>query len=279
MKNFRKIALTAAIITTGIVSFTANADESMTTTQTSKNKIMSEVKETKEEMKAHYEEMKAQRKNMIEENKELLNQAKENREDFKEENKGVKEVFKTLDAETQTQLKEAGEAYKDALDVLKEELTNSGTTAERKIEIDAEIKTLTDAHIAQIKELTGNSEEVNAFFAKRQELIAKNKELREQAKNARTEFRQGKDAQVEQYRSKYNNQLGTLLPKLKDTKLELVNSRIDALITKLEASLTMLEERKAKLLAQVISIKELIQEEQDNRVIVEEENALIEVVQ
>lgn len=274
MKNFRKIALTTAIITTWIVSFTANANETMTTSQTTNKNVMSGVKEAKTELKETREEIKVQRQDMLEQNKVLKEQIKTNREDFKTENKWAKEVFKTLSPEIQTQLKTLQEELKSAINVLQQELSNSWTTQERKDAIILEIKTLNDAHIAKVIEISGNNADVVAFFAKRQELITNNKEIRNQEKKARIDFRQWRDTQVEQYKTKYFNQLWVILPKLKDAKLEDVNARIDALIAKLDANTTMNEDRKIKMLSQVTSIKELIQEEQDNRAVVEEQTTL-----
>lgn len=291
MKHLRKIALATIIISTSIASSGVFADDTTTTTtDTTSNTVsdsgvtnppanpqqaprppkqgkMNDVKAARQDLKTAKEDRKAARQTLIEDNQKLRDEAKQNREDFKAQNDWLKEIFSKLDKDVQAQLKTVSEEHKAAIDTLKAELTGSWITEERKAEIDAQIKSLNETNIAKIKELawTWSSAEIDAYFAKKAELVAENEALRNQAKQARTDFRQWQDAIITKYKDAYFAQLKLVIPKLSDAKLEDVNSRIDAMINKLDANTTMTEEKKTKMLAQLTSIKEIIQEEQDNR--------------
>jgi len=277
MKTFKKIVITTTILATSIVSLSAFADETTTTntgetntstwvtTSAPRKWIMLEVKTARQGVKEAKEVKKEKRKTLIENNQKLREEVKQNREEFRSENEELKVILWKLSQEIQTQIKALWLEHRVAMNSLQTELSNSGATEARKEEIKTQMKTLNEAHIAKVIELAWSTDEVKVYFTKKAELIEKNEELRNQAKEARAEFRQWKDEIVNKYKTLYFAQLKAVIPRLWDTKLEEVSAKIDAMITKIDANATMSEENKAKLLAQITSIKEIIQEELDSR--------------
>jgi hypothetical protein len=205
---------------------------------------------------------------MLGQQKEMRDQMKANKAAFKEGQDGLKAIFGKLDQTLQTQLRELSATNRSAIDALRNEESASGTTAERKAAIKTEIKALHESHVAKILNVVGSGSigtEVSNYFAKQKEMITKNEALREEGKKARMEFRQGKDEQVEKYKDQYFGQLKSVIPKLKNQKIDDMSMKIDALIAKIEGNMKMTDVKKEKFLSQVISIKELLEEEQDNR--------------
>lgn len=284
MKAFKKIVITTTILATSIVSLSAFADETTATnssetnsitstwvtTPTPRKWIMLEVKAARQWVKEAKEVKKEERKTLIENNQKLREEAKENREKFKSENDELKVILWKLTQEIQTQIKALWVEHRAAIDILQTELSNSWTTDARKEEIKTQMKTLNEAHIAKVIELAWSTDEVKAYFAKKAELITTNEELRKQAKENRTEFRQWMSEIVTKYKTLYLVQLKLVIPRLWDTKLEEVSAKIDAMIAKIDANTTMSEDNKTKLLAQITSIKEIIQEELDSRATADE---------
>lgn len=280
MKHLRKIALATIVISASIASSMAFADDTATTTSVTETETwstmpktwkMAEIKAAREDLRAAREDRKVARQTLIENNQKLRDEAKQNRATFKAENDSLKELFSTLSSDIQAQLKTLNKEHRATIDSLKLELTGSWITEERKTEIITQIKSLNEANIAKIKEIVWTwSTEIDSYFAKKEELIATNVALRTQAKQAREEFRQWKNEIVDKYKDIYFAQLKNLIPKLSDTRLETISSKIDATITKIETNTTMSEDRKTKMLAQLTSIKEIIQEEQDSRTNIDE---------
>ncbi len=230
--------------------------------------LMQGVKDAKWALKHAREERKEGREVMMEQNKGMKEQIKMNKEVFRTGQDGLKIIFGKFTQDVQVQLRALSKANKGMIDTLRTEESASGTTNERKTAIKTEIKALHDSHVAKILAVVGTGSiatEVENYFTKQKELVTKNQALREETKKARGEFRQGKDEQVEKYRDQYYTQLKSVIPKLKDQKIDDVNKKIDALIAKIEGNINMAAPKKEKFLSQVISIKELLEEEQDHR--------------
>lgn len=273
MKHLRKIALATIIISTFATSgvFADEANTSTSNSWTTKKWIMLQAKEAKQKIKDAFAQRKEERKTLIENNQKLRDEAKQNREEFKAENNDLKEILKKLDKDIQAQIITLSQEHRKSVDLLQEELTNSGTTESRKVEIKNQIKTLREAHFAKVIELAWSTDEIKAYFEKRSELIAENETLRAHAKQARVDFREWQNAIIDQYKTQYFNQLKNVIPKVSDTKLEIILIKVDAMITKLDSNTAISEERKTKTLAQLTSLKEIIQEEQETRATNDEE--------
>lgn len=273
MKNLEKIAFATIIIIASITSSGVFANATSTSDSNSwatKKWIMLQAKDTREELKKAREVRKISRQTLIENNQKLRNEIKQNREEFKVENSELREILKKLDKDIQSQIITLSQEHKKAIDLLQEELNNSGTTESRREEIKAQIKTIREAHFAKVIELAWSTDEIKAYFEKRSELIAENEALRTQAKQARVEFREWQNTIIDQYKTQYFDQLENIIPKVSDSRLDIILTRIDVMITKLDSNTTISEERKTKMLAQLTSLKELIQEEQEKRIISDE---------
>lgn len=88
---------------------------------------------------------------------------------------------------------------------------------------------------------------------------------------ARIEFRGERSELVSKYKEAFAKRLIEKLPKMSSDKLEKLLVRIESNITKLEANTRTTTEAKDKIISQLISLKELIEEEIENKSSSEEE--------
>jgi hypothetical protein len=73
------------------------------------------------------------------------------------------------------------------------------------------------------------------------------------------------------YKEIYLNKLITALPNVSDTKLEKISEMIEGMVERLESNTKMSDERKDTQISQIISFKEILDEELESREILEEE--------
>jgi hypothetical protein len=99
-----------------------------------------------------------------------------------------------------------------------------------------------------------------------------------QAKEAREQYREGRDETVEMYKEAFLNRLITVLPKVSNEKLDKISDKVDAMLEKVESNEKINEDKKEKLMAQIISFKEIMEEELESREIEEEELDLEDII-
>lgn len=202
---------------------------------------------------------------MKKENKELRTEHKENRKNFMEEEGKAKEAFADLPEEVKTQLKTLGEQRETDLKVVKEKMEDEALTQEEKDNLREEYRAINDEYHNKVKENLADYPDALAYVEAKGELKDKNRVLRDDIRGNRREFKEEKKELISKYRYTYFDQLQVILPKVKTEKLEQISEKIDSMIEKLENNTSMNEDTKDKLMAQYISIQEIIEEELTTR--------------
>lgn len=98
----------------------------------------------------------------------------------------------------------------------------------------------------------------------KKETMEKNKELRGDNKEIRQDFRQQRQDLRVKYREQFTKALGSRLDKMNEDKLNIVITRIDSAIAKVESNTKLTQTNKDKLLAQLDALKDLINEKLGN---------------
>jgi len=235
------------------------------------------IKQARMLYKENVSEVKTMKTNLIQENKQRKEQIKNNIENFKEQADAVKNAFSELSEETTDELKVLRDLHLENLAIIKEELKSSELTLEERDEIKEELEELNSEYAEKVKELVGENEKASTFLQEREELKEKNSELREEQKQSRNEFRENRNEMINKYKENYLNKLSTAIPRIKSDKLEQVSDKIDALLEKIESNTKITQEKKDKLLAQIISLKEIMDEEVELRETEDEELNLDEI--
>ena len=98
------------------------------------------------------------------------------------------------------------------------------------------------------------------LLEKREDVFKQNTELRAENKEIRKEYRGERGELVSKYKSSFIKRIGNKLDKIPADKLEKVLDRIDAMEEKYEANDKISDERKDKIIAQLLALKEMIEE-------------------
>lgn len=255
----------------------ASADDS-SMSDSDDNKVMSgsgmymkNLREAKDEAKMSREEIKNKKNQLKEEVKSKKEEIKENRDEYKKDRGELKEIFSEVNDEQKEELKTIREEHKTKVEEIKEKLKNKElTTDERealRIELDKEIQSYAEA----VKEIVWENAEVESYVDSRLELRDKNKSVREEIRNNREEFRWERSQLVLEFKETYYWKVAQVAPKLSDAKLEKLSTQIDSLIAKAEANTKLSQENKDKMVAQLTSLKEIIDEELETREILSED--------
>lgn len=255
----------------------ASADDS-SMSDSDDNKVMSgsgmymkNLREAKDEAKMSREEIKNKKNQLKEEVKSKKEEIKENRDEYKKDRGELKEIFSEVNDEQKEELKTIREEHKTKVEEIKEKLKNKElTTDERealRIELDKEIQSYAEA----VKEIVWENAEVESYVDSRLELRDKNKSVREEIRNNREEFRWERSKLVLEFKETYYWKIAQVAPKLSDAKLEKLSTQIDSLIAKAEANTKLSQENKDKMVAQLTSLKEIIDEELETREILSED--------
>lgn len=255
----------------------ASADDS-SMSDSDDNKVMSgsgmymkNLREAKDEAKMSREEIKNKKNQLKEEVKSKKEEIKENRDEYKKDRGELKEIFSEVNDEQKEELKTIREEHKTKVEEIKEKLKNKElTTDERealRIELDKEIQSYAEA----VKEIVWENAEVESYVDSRLELRDKNKSVREEIRNNREEFRWERSQLVLEFKETYYWKVAQVVPKLSDAKLEKLSTQIDSLIAKAEANTKLSQENKDKMVAQLTSLKEIIDEELETREILSED--------
>ena len=103
--------------------------------------------------------------------------------------------------------------------------------------------------------------EVKNTLTKRLELLKQNFELIDSNIDARIEYRGTLNDKVTTYKDKLSTKLWNGLPKVKEANIEKVLSKVDSVITIIENNSKITQENKDKIMAQIIALKELLEEQ------------------
>lgn len=200
---------------------------------------------------------------------ELKEKIRENIENFKEENGKLRDVLKLSDeekAELDTLRSEHEEDVK-ALKAEYEAKINAATTPEAKDVLREELRTklheLNKTYLEEMNSLVSKNEEAKAYIMARKAVFDENKVLKQEFAKSREELRWDKKEHVLKYKDKFVKSIWKKVEKIamqKSEKLEKVLVKIDAMMDRFEANTKLSEENKTKILAQLIALKELVED-------------------
>jgi F0F1-type ATP synthase membrane subunit b/b' len=161
------------------------------------------------------------------------------------------------------------------MEELKIELKEAESEEERE-EIREEMDEIVEEYFEEAEEIVGSESDAAALFVKRKEVYETNERLRDENKEIRKEYRQTRNETVTKYRAAFIKRLGNALDRIPNEKLENVLDKIDTLIERYESSENVSEERKDKILGQLIALKEIIEEKLEGDDVEDEVNDLVE---
>lgn len=268
MKNKSLFLLVAALI---ISANNVSADESsmsshmnMTNSSWSINKI-TQIRESISDFKMTKDQLKENRKALIETLKEKKQEAKDNREQYKETRDELKDSVKNVTDEQKAKLEELRNNHKAVLDNYKEQLKDTSLTSEQKEEIKTKMLESVKMFNVHVREVLQTNSVANEILEKRIALKEQNAQLRAEAKEARVEYREWRDVLVEKYKWAFQKQLNKNITKFSDDNLEKISTKIEKLVETTQSNTRLSETAKQKLLAQYISLKEILDEELETR--------------
>lgn len=228
------------------------------------NKV-TQIRENIVDFKMTKEQLKENRKALIETLKEKKQEAKDNREQYKETRDELKDSVKNVTDEQKAKLEELRNNHKAVLDNYKEQLKDTSLTSEQKEEIKTKMLESVKMFNIHVREVLQTNAVANEILEKRIALKEQNAQLRAEEKEARVEYREWRDVLVEKYKWAFQKQLNKNITKFSDDNLEKISTKIEKLVETTQSNTRLSETTKQKLLAQYISLKEIIDEELETR--------------
>lgn len=228
-----------------------------------RKEVNGEMRDKKQEFQEDMKELRQERNQELKDNK---MQMQENRQEFRQENgEEMKDAFGELDEGTREALKDLGESHKEALDAIHEKYKEMERNEENYEAMREEIDALNATHYEEVKALLGDSADALNLLEKRKDVFKENQDLRKDSAEARKEFRGERNELVQKYKDSFISRLKNALDKIPDDKLEKVLAKIDAAMEKYEENEKITEERKDKIMSQLIALKEIIEEKIEER--------------
>lgn len=248
MKKLQAIALLSAIL---LSSSYVSADETTTN--------------SREEAKAMKEEMMEKRKELRENVTEVKEQIRGNLESAKKSKEELMDLYSWVTPEEKQAIKDLMQKNKEELAELKELLKDGDLTAEEREEIRTQIENQVKSFNEDLLETVEWNEELTEYITEKMQVMEQNKELRNEIKEMRTSYREGRSEMVDMYKEKFFDRLAGSITKIPTEKLEKLVEQIDAYYKKVEENTKMSEENKEKMLSKLVSLQELIVEELEVR--------------
>ena len=214
------------------------------------------------EMKEEIKKMKEAHKDLVKENRTKI---KENIESFKSENGKPKDAFKGLTEDQKKEIKSLSETHKSEMKALQDSFKASEKTDENIQAHRTAVEALRAKHFDELKAVVGDNAEASAFVDARKSVFEENSQIREENTQARIEMRGAIEDKVMKYKEVFGKKIIDKLPKMPEDKLQKLLTKITTMIAKTTDNTKLKQENKDKLLAQLTSLKELIEEELDNR--------------
>jgi uncharacterized coiled-coil DUF342 family protein len=128
-----------------------------------------------------------------------------------------------------------------------------------------------EEYAAKIKDLVSSDEQAASFVEARQEVNQENKQIREENQQVRQDYTKNRAKLVTKYKQTFAKVLVQKLPKLTEEKLSKVNEKITTMINTFETNTKISDDKKDKIISQLSSLQELIDEELENRDVVNED--------
>lgn len=210
---------------------------------------------------------------------ELKQKIRGNLDNFIQENGKLKDILKLTDEE-KAEVDALREEHKDDVEALKAEYEAkiaSWATLEEKdllrVELRTKLHELNKTFLEEMNSSVSRSDEVKAYVTARKAVFDENKALRMANLKNREELRWDKKVHVLKYKDKFVKAIWKKIDKIamsKATALEKVLVKIDAMMDRFEANTKLSEENKTKILAQLIALKELVEDSLENSEIEQE---------
>lgn len=257
MKKALVMSIAAITLISGSAVFAddSNTDTIPATSLQEARKIRTlDNKEFKERRMQSHSDMKATRGEM-----------KNERMQWKDENKDtVKQAFSDLSEEEKTELKALKDTFKTSMKDIRSNYKKD-MTLEEKDALKLEAQDLHEKHYKSLKDILADNAEALALIEERKQLVENRYEQSKENRETRKQFRGEKSKMIVKYKQKFYAKLSSALPKLSIEKLEKVESRIEKALEKTENNTKIDQDKKDKILSQLISLQELIAEEIDQK--------------
>lgn len=217
---------------------------------------MSWIKEDMKTFRKDIKEVRNEKREIISNN---LRDLKENRSEIKSEF-SLRSVLKWLNSELTDEIKALDETFRADMKALEEELKANIWDIEKVKELRLRIQNIRIAYNEKLISLVTDTEVKNTL-TKRLELLKQNFELINSNIGARIEFRWKLNNKVSTYKDKLSTKLEKGLPKVKETNIEKVLWKLDWVISTIENNTKITQINKDTIMAQLIALKELLEEQ------------------
>lgn len=207
-------------------------------------------------------EMRMEKNQTIRENRQHI---KENIMNFREEHGKPKDVFSQIDDAQKEELKALKNQFEADMKALREKYADMEKNEENYRAYREEVEALREAHLDAVHEIVWNDDEVAGYVEARKAVFEENKQIRDENMEARIAFRGERGEVIEQYKDSFGKRLGGKLWKVKEWNLSKVLDKITSVYEKIDGNTKLSDEKKDKILSQLISLKELLEEELENR--------------
>lgn len=234
--------------------------------------------EAKNNFKEAREQRKENRETFMKTQQEKRDEAKLNREEFKNNKTSIINAFSGITDTQKEELTKLRDEHKTAIEDIMEKLKNRELTLEERETLRLEIEKINEKFNEEVKNLFSDNEKVLVFIETKEKLKLKNEKLRDEAKIAREQYREGRDEQIMIQKEFYLNKLALTIPKVNDIKLENISKQAQKMLEKIEANTKLSTEKKDKISSKIISLIEILEEEIENRATNSEEIIDIEEI-
>lgn len=234
--------------------------------------------EAKNNFKEAREQRKENRETFMKTQQEKRDEAKLNREEFKNNKTSIINAFSGITDTQKEELTKLRDEHKTAIEDIMEKLKNRELTLEERETLRLEIEKINEKFNEEVKNLFSDNEKVLVFIETKEKLKLKNEKLRDEAKIAREQYREGRDEQIMIQKEFYLNKLALTIPKVNDIKLENISKQAQKMLEKIEANTKLSTEKKDKISSKIISLIEILEEEIENRAANSEEIIDIEEI-
>lgn len=230
---------------------TTNTEDSTMTWSGNPTPTLYQNREMNEQREQEMEALKEQRREALEANRE---QMKENRDAYRE-TKWTGSVI--LTDEQKVQLKIIMDSHKAQADEIKT-MVESGSLSKEDGAL--KLEALRQTTYESLKALLWDDDLAQRLLWMRKDVMDNNRELKDDNKQIKQDFKNARQNLRVKYKTQFMNALGNRLDNMDQAKLQLVLTRIDEAIAKVEANTALSQTNKDKLLAQLDALKDIINE-------------------
>ena len=170
-------------------------------------------------------------------------------------------IYESLDEETKAQVMALKESNREAFAALKAEYKEMEQTDENKEALKVKMQELKDALYADLQEALVGNEEALAALDEQIEKAANYAAKKEEKMAAREANRGDRGEKVKGYKKAFAERLKNNLDTISTERLESVHGKVLSVIEKVEARTNMDADKKDALVAQLIALQEIIEDQ------------------